>query len=200
MSTTFVQRKLLNVRSFEILSDSLKVRFKTLNQTEEFSVPFEELGTQISTKKVASTVPFLIAFVPALLLIILVYFLAVNQPIEKGHIAATIIFGVFAVVALVTTPKNSLYLSSAHRQIEFYRDKPNNEAVDAFVKEVIDNCNEYLRMKYAKVDPDLPVEPQLNSLTWMKNRNLITDEEFEQFKSTLLRRKSPDKPDVGFKA
>ncbi len=183
---TLSQRRYFNTRSCKTYADKIDVKIKTLNESTEFSVPYEELGTQIVAKKISSFVPFLFMLVPAFMLILLVYFLAVNHPIEREHVAAAVLFGIVASIILIATPKNSLYLSGGRRQIEFYRNKPNDKEVDAFVQTTIETANKYLKQKYGKIDRLLPIEPQLNSILWLKNKNIITETEFDELKTRLV--------------
>ena len=39
--------------------------------------------------------------------------------------------------------------------------------------------------KYGKIDKNLPIEPQLENLYFLRNREIISNSEFEELKSKL---------------
>ena len=82
------------------------------------------------------------------------------------------------------------------RSLIFNLKKPNPEIVNEFIALLQKRIKEFLKSKYGTIDRDLPLEPQLNNYTWLKNRNIINEEEFNTLKNKLLKKESDFK--VGF--
>ncbi|RDJ93906.1 SHOCT domain-containing protein, partial [Lacticaseibacillus rhamnosus] len=61
---------------------------------------------------------------------------------------------------------------------------------------IIDASNQFLLTKYGKIDKALPMEGQLNKLEFLRDRDILTDEEFENLKNQLLGREN--KGSIGF--
>ena len=66
-----------------------------------------------------------------------------------------------------------------------------------FLLEVVRlNKHNYLLKKYSKVDRALPIEPQLENIQYLLNRDIITEEKFESLKNQLLG--TENKKSIGF--
>jgi hypothetical protein len=68
--------------------------------------------------------------------------------------------------------------------IEIY-DKNNSETQN-FLNLLKSEVESFLKSKLAVIDRDLPTEGQLQNLTWLKERKIIDQNEFEQLKGQLL--------------
>ena len=69
--------------------------------------------------------------------------------------------------------------------IDFYDRNPSKEAIDEFLKTLKTKTFAYLKEKYAVIDIDLPVEKQIENLNFLKERNVITEKEYEALKEKL---------------
>ena len=80
--------------------------------------------------------------------------------------------------------------------IDFYDKNPNEEAMGKFLATLKTRTFTFLKEKYAVIDLDLPTEKQIENLNFLKERNVITEKEYEALKERLKN----IKPDVkGFK-
>jgi hypothetical protein len=86
-------------------------------------------------------------------------------------------------------------LNNGH--LEVLTAKPNQEQFDEFMTELSDRITSFLRTKYGTIDLDMPTEPQLMNLSWLKDRDIITIDEFEKLKSDLIHNGKGNNP-VGF--
>jgi hypothetical protein len=77
------------------------------------------------------------------------------------------------------------------------RNVPNHHEIEIFIKEILKNRNAYLRKKYTKIDPDLPLDPQLNMIKHLKDMNVISDDEFDELK-TIIIKSGYDQQPIGF--
>ena len=69
--------------------------------------------------------------------------------------------------------------------IDFYDKNPNEEAMDEFLETLKTTSFTYLKEKYAVIDIGLPVEKQIENLNFLKERNVITEKEYEALKEKL---------------
>lgn len=87
------------------------------------------------------------------------------------------------------------YQSNGH--LEVFRNRPSSEEHDSFISELSKRVALFLRTKYGKIDFDMPVEPQLMNFAWLKDRDVISQDEFDRLKSSLIG-KSNSHNSVGF--
>ena len=73
--------------------------------------------------------------------------------------------------------------------LEFIKNKPNKDEFEAFIKKLSDEITLFLKSKYAKIDLEMPVEPQLMTLGWLREKDIISEEEFENLKHNLVNKK-----------
>ena len=66
----------------------------------------------------------------------------------------------------------------------------------SYADQIIEASNGYLLRKYGKVDPSLPIEPQINSIQFLRDREIISEEEYESLKNQVLGR--TNKTAIGF--
>lgn len=78
--------------------------------------------------------------------------------------------------------RNELILTGGSAQIMFLLDSPSQEEMDNFIAEIIKRSRKILLEKYGKVDADLPEETQFNNFYWLKNRGIISEEEYKELK------------------
>ena len=67
--------------------------------------------------------------------------------------------------------------------LTFFKDSPSMEEVSAFISEIIRLSKQQLLNKYAKIDAELPEETMFTQLNWLKNRDLLTEEEYQRLKN-----------------
>jgi hypothetical protein len=75
-------------------------------------------------------------------------------------------------------------------------DIPDEPAVDRFVNNFKDVKRDYLVAKYGSVDRDLPIEPQLNQLVWLRNEEYIDEQTLQELKNKLLGKQQESR--IGF--
>lgn len=119
----------------------------------------------------------------------------IGLSIEFGWALVSLGF-LFLIAALVTRRKLISIATHTNYSIELFYTNHNKGAIIDFANEIITVSNNFLFKKYGSVDRSLPVEGQLNNLSFLRDRDIITNEEFEQLKDQLLGRNL--KSTVGF--
>ena len=175
---TFINRYLFNRQAIEILPSALKIHKKTLFNSVEYEVSFEKLDNKL---KVETTVRNGLLFIAFFFTILGFLFLTGSDSdlIEVFFLvaAASFLIAIFAKLRTIT-------LASYDRNnIVLYFTKSNKEDVIEFANQIIQSGNSYLLAKYGKVDKALPIENQLNNLHFLRNKEIITEDHFENLKN-----------------
>jgi hypothetical protein len=74
--------------------------------------------------------------------------------------------------------------------------KNNKEEVIQFADKIINSSNSYFITKYSKIDKALPIDSQMDNLEFLRNKEIISEEQFDNLKNQLLGRDS--KNSIGF--
>jgi hypothetical protein len=61
-----------------------------------------------------------------------------------------------------------------------FSNKPNTEAVDHFIEEILSRRKEYLAQRYTQFNRNLSFEPQYYNLNWLLETEVINKHEYDQ--------------------
>lgn len=100
-------------------------------------------------------------------------------------------------ITYVKSKNITLIPTQSNGHLEVFRNRPSSEEHDSFISELSKRVALFLRTKYGKIDFDMPVEPQLVNFAWLKDRDVISQDEFDRLKSSLIG-KSNSHNSVGF--
>ena len=104
---------------------------------------------------------------------------------------------IFIVCALVGRKKVITIATYEGENIELYFTKQNKQEVNEFATEIINAANRFFLLRFSNVDRALPIEPQLNQLQFLRNREIISEQQYDTLKDQLLGREN--KSSIGFK-
>jgi hypothetical protein len=188
---SFHNRRYLTTQTFTISDSSLKVHKKGLLDEIEYEIPFDSIHhkktiqTQINNNMLVTgffSVTFSFLFLLGTAQQLTVIFLSIGV--------------ILAVVALINRKKTVTIPTYTGESITlFFRSKNKQEVID-FSERIIDASNNYLLRKYSKIDRALPIEPQIEHLQFLLNRDIISEDHFETLKNQLLGREG--KSSIGF--
>ena len=84
--------------------------------------------------------------------------------------------------------------------IDIYGDVPDASATEEFLAELQKHVRSYARGKYGRISEAMPVDQQMHRLTWLRDRNFITDAEYhaDSIRLEAMLKKPPDNP-IGFR-
>jgi len=179
-------------REFELLEDVLKLKYATWGEVKEWTVNLENIGENIvyqssTRKRIAIVSLFLVIF---LIFITISLFMSDdfkgNLPIVMG---AYVICGGVMALGWFLPLKKEIHLVGGSVNITFYQDSPSRAETEGFVNEVIVRSKRLIVDKYGKVDPDLPEDTMIGQFNWLKNRNLISEETYENLKQDYKRKR-----------
>ncbi len=180
------QKQGLTKREFELRDNVLKIKSETaFGEIKEWSVKIENLGEDKFYQSNSKTGTTIIAC----LLCAFVFFMTVAFLVDTDKaqniwvlLAIYALFGGPAVWIFLTPVKKEIHLLGGSSQASFLQDRPSRETVEKFIEELTKKTRRLLIEKYSRIDSDLPEDTQINQLNWLKNKDLISEETYEQLK------------------
>lgn len=187
----FNNRRYLRRQSFELQTRSLKIHKKGLFDEIEYEIPLES----IHNKKTIQTE------INNNLIVTGVFFFAFSFLFLLGtRDELTIIFSAiglaFMLAAFINRKKTISIPTYTADPIILYFNTYNKLDVVNYSEKIIEASNNYLLNKYSKIDRALPIEPQIDHLKFLLDREIISESDFESLKNQLLGR--DEKSFIGF--
>lgn len=195
------QRKLFTKKEFRLTESGLLVKNRSLTEAQEVVIPYEELATNKAIREVKTDMTMVIisGLIGIVFCVNLIDKLAGSSELNWGFI---FLLGALALcgvgITLLFSKKQILIPTVSNGFVQIFDGKPTAEATETFLADLTQHVNAYLKKKYAKVDKSLPIKPQLNYLMWLKEREVLNEEEFETLKNTLIGQPIPTTP-IGFR-
>ena len=187
----FHNRRYFTRQEFDILDSSLKIHKRGLLDEIEYEIPFDNIHnkqtiqTQINNNLVVTGLFFVVFS--------FLFLLGTAKELTVIFLAIGVLF---VLVAFINRRKTVTIPTYAGETIMLFFNKKNKLEVVGFSKRIIDASNSYLLRKYSKIDRDLPIEPQIEHLQFLLNREIISEKHFETLKNQLLGRDG--KSSIGF--
>jgi hypothetical protein len=188
----FNNRRNFTRQKFQLKRTSLGISRKNLFDEVEYEISLE----QISNKKKVEILTGNLFFIGIFLFAFGLCF--VFGGIIEAAAILTLIAAVLVVAALINKKKVVTITTYEGDDIVLYFNSKNKQEVIEFSKRIIESSNNFLLNKYNKIDRDLPLEPQFNNIEFLRNREIITEEQYETLKNQLLGREN--KSLIGFGA
>ncbi len=186
MDTVLEQKRGFNLRRHTLFDDHILVETKTLQKSERYEVKLETIGWEKFYKS-EPTLPAKILFgiCAAIPLVLTALILLGIEKYEQGTFLVNwVIWPIFAVLlfARVKNPPDDVYLTGGQRSLLFYRAVPTEPEVTRFMDGVIARSKQYVKEKYAKANPDIPKDVYFGRLQWMKEKEVISESEYQALK------------------
>ena len=184
MKTVFEQKRRLSLRRYTLYSDKILVETKTLRKNQKYEIKLDKIGKDIHYQSDSIIIGKIFFYVclafPVVLWII--YFIVPEQ-MDKGVATVnTVIWWFLALLNILKQHEDDIYLSGGQNSLVFYRAIPNEETVLDFIHKVINTSRSYLRDKYATVDTNIPEDIFVGRLFWLKEEEIISENEFYELK------------------
>jgi|WetSurMetagenome_2_1015567.scaffolds.fasta_scaffold57161_3 hypothetical protein len=183
------QRKLFTTKDFTINDSGLHIRSKTISTLYEVEIPFEEINVKkIITKKKSEIFLLVISAFFALIFLVNLLMKLFGDPDVKW-VTILIVFIVTSFCGIVTffVRVHSYYIPTTNNGLlEIYVGKPSIVDTDKFLIDLKQCINQFLKNKYSRIDKDLPSDVQLSNLIWLRDRDILDEQEFETLKFKLL--------------
>lgn len=185
------QKKLFQFREFTIEEKSIYVKMKSANEYNEWDVFFEELGFKKVYKSNPRTVNYIVASVTGSVIVLVLFaYIFYPEQMSTGTLYVNLfLWGLVTVIFLLAGRKDEIYLTGGSQNLAFFRSKPDQETVENFIDHLIRRAKERLKAKYTKIDKDLSEEVQLSNFYWLRNIEVISEDEYEHLKTELKTQK-----------
>jgi hypothetical protein len=180
-------------KEFEIINDAeLRIKEKESGKLKEWTVNLDLIGWDLIYKGATRKRLYILASFFAALLVFMTIGLFISHDDLKGNLTGIIgcylLFVTFILLILYLPLKKKIYMVGGAVDLTFFQDSPSKEEVDNFISEIIRLSKQILINKYGKIDSDLPEETVMNQFNWLKNRDLITEEEYIDLKKAYKTR------------
>lgn len=188
---TFENRRRFTKQKFELKKSTLKVDIRDLFERTEYEISYEHIDFKKKVQEIFNhglLVASLFAFAIGLLLVF--------APNEEAAFVFFLVGTICFTSAFILKKKVVTINAFDGNKIELFFNNSNKDYVIEFADEIIQSSNQHLLRKYGKVDPALPIEQQINNIQFLRDREVITEEEFESLKNQLLGR--TNKVTIGF--
>jgi len=184
----FKQKRFFNSKRVEFEVDGITFYSGNFLNAKEIFISYDEIIPDAITRETKTSRLFLwftIAFgfifsltlwdlfiIPFGIYMVLVFF-------------SGLLFIIFLLLTILSR-KNMLYITTLSGYlIDFYDKNPSAEAMNEFLNRLKTRTFAYLKEKYAVIDLDLPIEKQVENLNFLKERHVITEQEYEALKEKL---------------
>ena len=199
--TILHQRKLFTTKDFTIKQSGLHVRSKTISTLFEVEIPFEEINLKkvIIRKKSEIFLLVLSVFLAIIFIVNLIMKVFGDPDINWPTILILFIITSFCSTITLFVRVHSYYIPTTNNGLlEIYFGKPTKTVTDKFLDDLKQSINLFLKNKYGKIDKNLPIDAQLSNLMWLRDRDILTEEEFENLRFKLTGRETMNNT-IGYK-
>jgi hypothetical protein len=191
------QRYLLKKKEFELKEKGIVIRTHEFSEYAEVTVPYEDITRDSTISKSSSKRWFIAGTVFLLIALICIIYRLTGEDVDSFNlvvwaICAAVCFGIY-ILKYESIKKIMLTNGKA---IYFFLDKPNDKIFNEFICNLYIKRNEYLKERYAKIDTDLPLEQMLYRINWLKENEIINNDEFVELKTLITEGKKSHS--VGF--
>ena len=134
-------------------------------------------------------------FLGLIFLVTILSLLSLSTVFMVMNIFVVFIFTVAFVIFLFFTKSRVILLSAKPEVLIFPCKKSNEVQRESFVKVIIHKSKNYLLWKYGQADEDLPFEKQIQNYKWLRDIEVIDDEEYLELKQnlkTIFDKKKPE--------
>lgn len=190
-NTTFVNRRYFTRQELEINKTSLKISKRNLFDEIEYEISLE----QIENKKKLEVKTNSNLFIIGLFVFGIGIFFLSGSIIEMTEICSLI--SIVLVIASFIDKKRVITIGTYQGEnITLYFTSKNKQEVIDFAEQIFQASKGFLLNKYSKIDRALPIQPQLDNIQFLRNREVISEEDYNFLKNQLLGREN--KSYIGF--
>jgi hypothetical protein len=184
----FKQKRFFNSKRVEFEFEGITFYSGNFLNAKEIFIPFDEIIPDAITRETKTSTLFIWITIVSGLIFSLALWDIFKIPFAVYMVLVFFSGLLFAIFLLLTifSRKYMLYITTISGYlIDFYDKNPNEEVMSAFLATLKAKTFAYLKEKYAIIDIDLPIEKQIENLNFLKERNVITEKEYEALKEKL---------------
>ena len=183
------QKRLLSSKSFELHNNKIAIKERYFLQDSEWEARYSELGLDLIKVNNREGIGNIFIFGGLFILSVLMMYNAfIEDPSSKLPWLFVFFSFMWGTALWWTLQKQfgSYYiLDGGRKTLYFFTKSPTPEAVKAFIEEIKFRVREQLKAELTEFDPDMSFEDQLSNLKYLKNIEVINQEEYAETREYL---------------
>ncbi len=183
MNKILEQKQGANLRKYMLKEDKIIVETRSLRKNEKYEIMLDNIGLDKVYKSDSTILGKIFFFFCLAVPIAMTIALLAGSQINTGTLVFNYVlwFG-FAIVGYFKKSQDDIYLTGGARALVFFRTIPNEKEVSDFIDDIIAASKKYVKEKYAKVNIDIPQEMFFGRLNLLKEKDIITESEYQEIK------------------
>ena len=183
MDKVLEQKQGANLRKYTLKEDRILVETRSLRKNEKYEFMLDNIGLDKVYKADSTILGKIFFYVCLALPIALTVAKLLGSNIDNNTLIINYViwFGL-AIVGYFRKSQDDIYLTGGPMALVFYRTIPTEKEVSDFIDGTIAASKKYIKEKYAKVNIDIPQEMFFGRLNLLKEKNIITESEYQEIK------------------
>jgi len=193
-----IQSRILRKVELTLEPDGVVVHDKSPGRSQKTHIYFENIPPKAQEITVTSKKLFGAAIIFTVLTLVCIPVAFAGK--EKGDDMVPLFWGGIAFItwlAAVVSRKSLVVYAQNQTRLVFFKNKPSEEAVDAFVKKLFMFRNNYLLKKYGRFLDEESFENKMARLNFLRTQEVISEDIFESKREDFMKGKKPSGP-LGF--
>ncbi|GGF11976.1 hypothetical protein [Hymenobacter cavernae] len=183
------QKRYLNYRTIEFREEDIMYLRGNLIGSKQVIISYEEIQYEklIREFKIDRFYMWVCILSGVTMIKSIAWLIENSHGIATGLLPLSFIFFVVFLITTLLSRKHVLCIPTySSGMIELYDNNPSEADIKEFLNALKERIHGFLKRKYTTIDKDLPVEPQLEMLLWLKQRNILSGDEFASLKQQLI--------------
>lgn len=183
--TEFVQKRGLQSRTFKLYNDKIIVETKTFKKNHKYELKLDRIGHEILYES-DSVLPgkilcLILLAVPLILLTLKIT--GIDTKTNYSMVCFNFLCCyLLALFCYLKPHQDDIIIVGSQNDLNFYRQIPDESEVLKFVNLVISQSKLYTKEKLSKYDSSINEESYFNKLNWLKEKDIISEIEFQKLK------------------
>ncbi len=173
--TQLIQKTLFTKKIWTIDGTKLDINETVYLRQREWSIPLDDIHPYADKRKNRQN---LVAF--STMIGVLCFILWQLNFAAFVFILLGISFFVF-----INRENNNALINTKNELLIINRNRPSQQAVDAFILALFQQQKDYLKWKFGTIDADLDFDIQIVNFRKLRNNKIISDDEYLQLKNEL---------------
>ncbi|MBD3628746.1 hypothetical protein [Cyclobacterium sp.] len=187
--TTLKQKYYLSNKTFELTDRKVLIVEKSVFDDKEWEARYNELGLDLVKVKSREGIGNVVFFGGLLILTVFLTFKAFTDGTDY-KLAFFFLLGCFMWGTVIWWSIQKYFVSQyvlagGDKILTFFINSPDEKTVKGFIDQIRERTRRRLKDELTHFDPDLSFEDQLNNLKYLKNIDVIDQEEFEKIREQL---------------